>query len=343
MRIPIEAVRHVLERALSHLGFTAERAGLCARLFAEASRDGVYSHGLARFPRFVKMIEVGEVDVAAEPVLVRSIGALEQWDGRRGPGNLNAWIAMGHALDLAREHGVGCVALRNTNHWMRGGTYGWQAADTGMAGMCWTNTNRNMPPWGAVRARIGNNPFVLAVPRASGPVVLDMAMAQFSYGALAGYRLRGESLPVEGGFDQEGRLTRDPGAIERSARPLPIGYWKGSGLSILLDLTAALLSGGRSTMDIAPDPLKEAGLSQVFVAWDVPALYGVEEVDRMVGEIIEFLHGAEPVDPARPVRYPGESTLRTRRENLEKGIPVEPGLWEALQDLARGGKVADWL
>jgi len=73
------------------------------------------------------------------------------------------------------------------------------------------------------------------VPRASGHIVLDMAMSQFSYGALSSYRMRGELLPVDGGFDSNGQLTREPGAIEASKRPLPIGYWKGSGLALMLD------------------------------------------------------------------------------------------------------------
>src|SRR6185312_8910096 len=136
---------------------------------------------------------------------------------------------MERAIDLSREHGIGCVALRNTTHWMRGGTYGWQAADAGMIGICWTNTMPNLPPWGDTVPRLGNNPLIVAVPRAGGHVVLDMAMSQFSYGALAAYRKRGELLPVDGGFDTAGNLTRDPGAIDRAQPPLPIGYWKGSG------------------------------------------------------------------------------------------------------------------
>jgi 3-dehydro-L-gulonate 2-dehydrogenase len=97
---------------------------------------------------------------------------MERWDGRRGPGNLNAHASMARAIALAREHGVGCVALANTNHWMRGGSYGWQAAEAGVIGICWTNTLANVPPWGASEPRIGNNPLVVAVPRADGHVVL---------------------------------------------------------------------------------------------------------------------------------------------------------------------------
>jgi 3-dehydro-L-gulonate 2-dehydrogenase len=84
---------------------------------------------------------------------------------------------------------------------MRGGTYGWQAAEAGVIGICWTNTMPNLPPWGGGEPCLGNNPLVIAVPRKGGHVVLDMAMSQFSYGALESYRSRGEMLPVDGGFD----------------------------------------------------------------------------------------------------------------------------------------------
>ena len=185
------------------------------------------------------------------------------------------------AIALSREHGIGCVAMANTNHWMRGGTYGWQAADAGVIGMCWTNTMPNVPPWGGVEPAIGNNPLVIAVPRAKGHVVLDMAMSQFSYGALESYRKRGELLPVEGGFDAEGKLTRDPGAIEQSQRLLPVGFWKGSGLAVMLDMMAAMTSLGNATHAIANDPLRETGLSQMFVAIDPEALGDAARMDEI--------------------------------------------------------------
>src|SRR5207245_1614278 len=122
------------------------------------------------------------------PVTVVARGALERWDGRRGAGMLNAARATDRAVTLARTHGVGVVALGNTNHWMRGGGYGWRAADAGVVLLCWTNTLPNLPPWvpnGSAPPRLGNNPLVVAVPRADGRhVVLDMAMSQFSFGAL---------------------------------------------------------------------------------------------------------------------------------------------------------------
>ncbi len=287
MRVPFGELHDTLRRALVATGMEADRAALSARLFAEASRDGVSSHGL---------------------------------------NNLNAHDAMAAAVGIARAYGIGCVALRNTNHWMRGGSYGWQAADAGVIGICWTNTLANLPPWGASDPRVGNNPLVIAVPRGNGHLVLDMAMSQFSVGTLNAYRLRGDALPVDGGYDREGRLTRDPAAIEASGRLLPVGFWKGSGLSLVLDLVAAMLSDGRATHEIPADPEAETGLSQVFIAIDPASLSTGPDLDHLADAVIAHLHAG-----AGDVRYPGERTLATRQRSLTDGVLVDDDIWAAVK------------
>lgn len=332
VRVPFAELADRLSAALLRVGFNPENASDCACLFAETTRDGVYTHGVRRFPRFVAMVRSGAIQPNARPLRRAACGALERWDGQSGPGNLNAWRSMERAIELARQSGIGCVALANTNHWMRGGTYGWQAAGDGMIGICWTNTMPNLPPWGGSAPTLGNNPLVVAVPRSSGALVLDIAMSQFSYGALEAYRARGERLPVAGGFDFAGQLTVDPGAIESTQRPVPIGFWKGAGLSLMLDVVAALLSGGNLTSEIPADSLRETGVSQVFVAFGPDGCFG-RSVDEAGDEAIRFLKSSSSSTGAG-IRYPGEQTLRIRAENMARGIPVERPLWEELERIA---------
>ena len=329
-RIPFDELQSTLESVLKKLGFSDSRAQSCARLFAETTCDGVYTHGVNRFPRFVAMIRNGNVDVDAEPRLVAGFGALERWDGQKGPGNLNAHACMEHAIRLSRKYGVGCVALGNTNHWMRGGSYGWQAAEAGVIGICWTNTMPNLPPWGGTEPVLGNNPLVIAIPRAGGHVVLDMAISQFSYGTLESYKNQGKMLPVDGGFDATGKLTRDPAAIEQSMRPLPLGYWKGSGLSLVLDMMAAMTSLGKATHQLSTDSLLEAGLSQVFLAINPAALGDEARLAQIADEIIASLHQSRPAEKGAKIRYPGERVLQIRAENRKLGVPVEQKVWEQI-------------
>lgn len=317
------------KRVLLTLNFTDEKADKIAHIFTQNSRDGIYTHGLNRFPVFVKYVKEGYVKPDAEPQPEDAMGAIERWNGNYAPGMLNAGQCMDRAIELANEHGIGCVAIRDTNHWMRGGTYGWQAADAGCIGICFTNTIANVPPWGGVDPRLGNNPLVIAVPREGGHVVLDMAVSQYSFGKLQQYNAAGEELPFPGGYDKEGKLTTKAGDIMETWRLLPIGFWKGSGLSLMLDLLVTVLSQGRSTAEISKGKA-EYGVSQVFICIK-PS--GNEQAAQLIEQIIEYTKTSGLENPDNGIRYPGESTLRTRHKNQEEGIPVDEEIWEKVKEL----------
>ncbi|MDP4029516.1 MAG: 3-dehydro-L-gulonate 2-dehydrogenase [Gallionella sp.] len=331
--ISFEDLKAEFKRVLIKKGCDNATADLSAQLMTETSCDGVYSHGVNRFARVVEYIDKGYIDLQAKPTKVEGMGAFERWNGNLGLGNVNAKLAMDRAIELARENGIGCVALANTNHWLRGGSYGWQAADAGCVGICWTNTQPNMPAWGASDRRIGNNPFIMAVPRQGGHVVVDIAMAQFSYGQMDNKALRGDMLPVPGGYDDQGQLSCDPKEIAKTWRVLPIGYWKGSALSIVLDLVATVLSGGRSVSNIGKLSSDEYSLSQMFIALDATRIAGQDYLAAAVNEVLDNLHESTRVDATKPVLYPGENSLAIRNTNLANGIPVDDGVWAKIQSL----------
>jgi 3-dehydro-L-gulonate 2-dehydrogenase len=97
----------------------------------------------------------------------------------------------------------------------------------------------------------------------------------------------------------------------------------------MLDMMAALLSGGLATHLIPADPVEESGLSQVFLAFDLSSLGGA--ASGMADEIIR--HFRQTPSGNEEVRYPGERVLNVRRENMEKGIPIDPEVWEQVRSL----------
>lgn len=334
-RIPFDEMKATIKSAFVKVGMTDERADVCAQIHTESSCDGVYSHGLNRVARFVEYVKKGWVDVNAVPTLEKNLGQFEIFNGNLGPGILNAQFAMNRATEIAKKFGMGLVALNNTTHWMRGGTYGWQTADKNCIAICWTNTESCMPAWGAKTIGIGNNPFIMAVPRKEGHIVLDMAMSQYSYGKLQVTRLKNEKLPFPGGFDKEGNLTDNPGPIEQSWRILPMGYWKGSGFAILLDIISALLSSGLSTAEIDKTGMGSCGrCNQVFIAIDPLKINTQEFVDNVLEQTIQQLKMSEPASDNGKIFYPGEKSLKTREENMELGIPVDDGVWATVRRLA---------
>ncbi len=332
IRVPFEEMKSEFNRILLKYKFTEKKAGKCAEIFAVNSLEGIYSHGVYRFPRFVNYLQKGYVNPDAEPELVHSVGALEQWNGNLGPGILNAEFCTNRAMEIADKNGIGCVSIANTNHWMRGGTCGWQAAKRGFAFMGWTNTEANMPAWGAKEVRLGNNPLVFAVPFDSEAIVLDFAMTQFSYGKMEAAQLEGKTLPYPGGFNKNGKLTNKPGEILESRRALPIGYWKGAGLSLILDILATVFSAGHSTRELSQKEA-EYSVSQVFIAFSLEKLSNFPAIEKTVHEIVSNFKNTEPDETGGEIRYPGERVLHTREENLQHGIPVNKSGWEEIQKL----------
>jgi len=328
-RLGYEEIKVTLIRVLLHHGFSQERADRCATLFTETTLDGVYSHGLNRFPLFIRFVEKGLVRPGEEPSLIQSLNNFEIWDGNLGPGNLNAWFCMDRAIRLAKESGAGMVSIRNTNHWMRGGSYGIQAANNDCIGICMTNTKPNMPPWGGSEPRVGNNPFIISVPEIPYPVLLDMAMSQFSYGKFEILRQQGKKLPFAGGYDKNLNLTNDPEKIIESELALPMGYWKGSGMSVMLDLMVSLLSGGKSTPEIG-ELEEEHALSQFFMAFDLDQLSDKDSRQVAIQSILESVTGCKSIDKDQEVRFPGQQTWQRREENEKLGIPVNMDTWNSI-------------
>jgi len=322
----------VLTKLFLKYSFSKVYAETLAKIHTESTIDGIYSHGINRVPVFIDYINKGLINIDATVNKVTSMGSIERWDGNLGSGILNALKCTDRAIDLAKANGMGLVALRNTNHWMRGGTYGWRAAEQGCISIMFTNTIPNMPAWGGQENRIGNNPLVISIPRKEGHVVLDMALSQFSFGKMQSLDLKNEELPFNGGWDSNNQLSKNPKDIMNSGRALPVGYWKGSALSMILDMLATLLSAGNSTYKIGLKK-NETALSQVFMCIDPSTFSDAEIQENLLNEIIQFTHDGPPMKMGNKTFYPGERTLSTRLKNQKEGMMVNSKIWEQVLQL----------
>lgn len=332
IKVSSEEMKLVLSKLFLKYSFSKVQAETLAKIHTESTIDGIYSHGINRVPVFIDYINKGLINIDATVNKVTSMGSIERWDGNLGSGILNALKCTDRAIDLAKANGMGLVALRNTNHWMRGGTYGWRAAEQGCISIMFTNTIPNMPAWGGQENRIGNNPLVISIPRKEGHVVLDMALSQFSFGKMQSLDLKNEELPFNGGWDSNNQLSKNPKDIMNSGRALPVGYWKGSALSMILDMLATLLSAGNSTYKIGLKK-NETALSQVFMCIDPSTFSDAEIQENLLNEIIQFTHDGPPMKMGNKTFYPGERTLSTRLKNQKEGMMVNCKIWEQVLQL----------
>lgn len=314
----------------------AEQAHHFAEIFAGNSLDGVYSHGMNRFARYLGDMKSGLCDASVmEAERVSGVGGLEVWDAHFGVGPIIAEQMAERAVELAKVHGVSCVALRNNSHWLRAGRYGLMMADAGMMGLCMTNTAMNLVAYGAKEASTGNNPITIAIPRKAGSLVMDMAVSQYAFGKLEIMAQQGQMLDTDCGYDVEGNLTSDPKKIVESGLMLPMALWKGSALSIMIDLMVSMLSLGRTSLEIGDPSKGEKGMSQIFICMNPAAVVDMEKAEEQMEKTIAFLNGLEPREGSRGVHAPGQSLEKTRKTNMERGIPVTEETWQKILDAAK--------
>jgi len=138
-------------------------------------------------------------------------------------------------------------------------------------------------------------------------------------------------LAVAGGFNRQGELTTDAGEILQSECALPMGYWKGAGLSLLLDMLAAILSDGLATHQISKEV--ETASSNIFIAFDLNQSGRSRATGEVIKNIIDDYLLATPVSQHSPILYPGQRVLQTRAVNRHQGIPVRQPTWQSILDL----------
>jgi 3-dehydro-L-gulonate 2-dehydrogenase len=336
LTLSAEEIRTEVERVILARGVPEEEARLFADIIVENCLDGVTSHGVTRLPVYVGTIDDGSVDPRATPPLEAAHGAIEQWNGNRAIGPIACTRFMARAMELSEAHGIGCVAARNSTHWLRAGTYGRQAAAAGFAAICWTNARPGMPAWGGTRPRLGNNPIVFAL-LGSPPVVVDIAMSQFSYGRIQEAALAGRPLSVPGAIGFDGNPTTDAAEIIATLkagayRLVPTGFWKGSALAFALDALAAVLSGGLASREVETATAGDIGVSQVFIAFDLKRWTTREDLEARLDELREHLRSGHD-GFVEDIRAPGEGTARTRARNERDGIPVDETIWQQIRAL----------
>ena len=315
---------------------SAEHAHHFAEIFAGNSLDGVYSHGMNRYARYLSDMKSGLCDASVmEAERVSGVGGLEVWDAHFGVGPIIAEQMANRAVELAKEHGVACVALRNNSHWLRAGRYGLMMADAGMMGLCMTNTCMNLVAYGAKEPSTGNNPITIAIPRRAGSLVMDMAVSQYAFGKLEIMAQEGQMLDTECGYDVDGNLTNDPKKIVESMLMLPMALWKGSALSIMIDMMVSMLSLGRTSLEIGDPSKGEKGMSQLFICMNPAAVVDMDKAEEQMEKTIAFLNGLEPKEGSHGVHAPGQNLEKIRKRNLENGIPVTEETWQKILDAAK--------
>ncbi len=319
-------------RLVESVGTPSDIAADVAEILVASDRRGIASHGTARLPSYVALIEAGVMDPAARPVRDGGRPALLRFDARNGWGHHASRVALDAAIAAARTLGTATAVVHHSNHYGIAGWYALRAAHDGMIGISLSNTSPLVAPTRARQPLIGTNPIAIAAPAGRfGAFCLDMATSTIPRGRIEVAARRGEMLPVGWAIDAEGRPATTPeAALAGALHPLggeeATGGHKGYGLSLAVDLLTGVLGGAAFGPNIIGLFSTEAAsdLGQTFVIID-PAAFGPEASfeTRLEGYLEQLV--AAPTRPDAPGRVlvPGEPEAEAERRSDERGIVID--------------------
>jgi LDH2 family malate/lactate/ureidoglycolate dehydrogenase len=331
---------------IASIGTPADIAADVAEILVASDRRGIASHGTARLPNYVALVEAGVLDPAGRPVRDGGRAALARFDAANGWGHHAGRVAVDWAIETASTLGTATAVVRNSNHFGIAGWYALRAAANGMIGVALSNTSPLVAPTRSRAPLIGTNPIAIAAPAGRfGAFCLDMATSTVPRGRIEVAARRGETLPVGWAIDETGRAARTPDAALRgSLHPLggeeaTAGY-KGYGLSMAVDMLTAVLGGATYGPNVIGlfSTAAQSDLGQAYTVIDPAAVDEPGAFERRLEAYCDQLIAAPtvPVAPGR-VLIPGEPEAEAAARSDERGIVIDAVHARNLVDL--GGRL----
>src|SRR5262249_34934408 len=339
-RIPAATLRAFLVDALTACGLPAADAATAADAMLEADLTGADAHGVFRLPGYVRQLKRGAFNPRPNIAVLERGPATALIDGDRGMGHVVMTHAVKLAVELARQSGVGWVGARHSNHAGAGATYAAMALAHDMVGVYGAASSVNhMAPWGGSEALLGTNPIAVAIPAgAEAPVILDIATSLASNGAIRTHEVEGRPMP-EGWVQSrnDGAPITHPSRINEGIY-LPMGGYKGSGLSIVIGLLAGTLTRaafGRDIKDFAAPPGGELNVGQFVIALDIARFIAPDVFKAEVDRHIRDLATSRPLPGVEAVRVPGQGRVARRKERQENGLPLGAAVLAQVDEVAK--------
>ena len=338
----VRAKRFQLEEftaaAMMALGLPSKDAAAVATLMVEADMQGSDGHGVIRLAPYAKRILAGGINLKPNIKVVQERTAMALVDGDNGMGHLVMKKATELAIHKARTAGIAWVGSRLSNHAGPASLYARMALQHDMIGLYFAVGNANhLPPWGGLDMLLSTNPIAAAIPTLNEvPVVLDMATTVAAYGKVKAKAQRGEMMPEGWMIDRQGKPLLDPTKSEEGFL-LPIGGYKGYGLSLIVGILAGTLNGaamGRQVIDFNKDFSTTTNTGQAIAIMDPSAFGDITEFKQNVDTLVRELRGSDRMPGVDRIWLPGEQSHEKRLSNEAHGIVLAPSLMKQLNDLA---------
>src|SRR5271163_3763125 len=338
-RIPAERLTAFVVRAFIAAGLPDADAETLSKLMVEADLRGSDTHGVIRLPLYVRRIRAGGINVKPDIRVVGDRPSAALIDGDNGMGHLVMRRAAALAIEKAKATGIGWVGARMSNHAGPAALYVTLPLHHDMIGLYFAvGSNNHLPPWGGSESLLGTNPMAVAVPAQDEPaIVLDMAPTVAAYGKVRLKAQRGEQMPVGWMIDKDGKPLTDPKRADEG-HLLPIGDYKGYGLSLIIGLLAGALNRaalGRDVIDFVKNTGQATNTGQAIAAIAIDTFVPPAEFKRTIDHFIRDIRNSPRLPGVERIWLPGEQSHAKLVERRAHGVPMPKALRESLDGVAR--------
>src|SRR5499427_4876423 len=338
-RIAAAALATFIKRAFEAAGLRSEDADVVANLMVEADLRGSDTHGVIRLPLYLRRLKAGGVKPRPNIRIVQEKPSTALIDGDNGLGHLVMRFATQTAIEKAKRSGVAWVGARMSNHAGPAALYATMPLAHDMIGLYLAvGSNNHLPPWGSTENLLGTNPLAVAIPAGEEPpIVLDMAPTVAAFGKVRLKMQRNEELPLGWMIGRDGKPLTDPKRAEEGLL-LPIGDYKGYGLSLIIGLLAGTLNSaafGREVIDFVKETGKATNTGHAIVALSVEAFGPAAVFKRQVDAAVRAMRNAQRLPGVERIWLPGEQSHRKRQDRTKNGIPMPKPLRDSLASAAR--------
>ena len=336
MVVLLEELVLFASRLLEAEGVPAADAEVTARRLVEADARGRTGHGLIRLVPYLERIRAGGINVRPTIRVLSDRSSTAQVDGDNGLGQVVVTKATDLAIGKAAATGVGVVGAVRSNHAGAAGLYALRAAEAGMVGIYLAVANANgMPPWGGRNPLLGTNPLAIAVPTATTPFLLDIATTAASHGTIKTTKAAGRAMPEGWVVDRDGAPITDPARAEEGFL-VPMGGYKGAGLTVAIGLLAGVLNGaafGSEVVDHRVDLISPTNTGQLLVVIAADVFRPLAEALGGMDAALAELRGSDGPGAAQ-LRLPGDRSAELWAAAQNQGVEIPEPLWTQLADEA---------
>jgi L-2-hydroxycarboxylate dehydrogenase (NAD+) len=330
MNITAEQERSIIIEILTKLGVSEDDACIVADVTLDADLKGFTSHGIGRFPQYVRGLKVGTIDPNAEITVEEETVSTALLNGNHKFGHAVTYKGMQIAMEKAEQTGIGLVGIHDSNHFGVAGYYSDMAVMQDMIGLVVANTEPAVAPIGGKEPIIGTNPMAIGIPSNKNYVSVDMATSASARGKLLEALRKGQKIPENVALDNEGNPTIDPEAALKGSI-LPFGAHKGYALAFMIEIMAGPLvraAFGKGVKGTAnPDEMSTKG--DLLIAID-PSKF--VDIDKFKEEVDEFV--AEIKGSGENIFIPGDMEVNNIRRFMEEGFTVDDALFAQLRKIS---------